>query len=98
MCFEIDLRIDIGGYIGGVLVERPAVLTVLMSYCPVLSGAVMCPLLHCRSGEYSVVGRSVMIHAGGDDLGRGGHELSASTGNAGARVACGEIRRLKAVS
>lgn len=51
-----------------------------------------------RSGEYSVVGRSVIIHADCDDLGEGGHALSSTTGNAGARVACGEIRKLKSVS
>jgi Cu-Zn family superoxide dismutase len=39
-----------------------------------------------------VVGRSVMVHADPDDLGKGGHELSCTTGNAGARVACGEIK------
>jgi Cu-Zn family superoxide dismutase len=33
-----------------------------------------------------------MVHADEDDLGKGGHELSATTGNAGARLACGEIR------
>lgn len=44
------------------------------------------------SGEYTVVGRSVMVHADPDDLGKGGHELSLTTGNAGARVACGEIK------
>eukprot|EP00602_Paraphysomonas_sp_CaronLab_P006960 CAMPEP_0185025180 /NCGR_PEP_ID=MMETSP1103-20130426/8244_1 /TAXON_ID=36769 /ORGANISM="Paraphysomonas bandaiensis, Strain Caron Lab Isolate" /LENGTH=160 /DNA_ID=CAMNT_0027558329 /DNA_START=202 /DNA_END=684 /DNA_ORIENTATION=+ len=43
------------------------------------------------TGKYSVVGRSVMVHAGEDDLGRGGHELSLTTGNAGGRIACGEI-------
>ena len=43
------------------------------------------------SGEYSVIGRSVMVHADEDDLGKGGHELSLTTGNAGARIACGEI-------
>lgn len=43
------------------------------------------------SGEYSVIGRSFMVHADPDDLGKGGHELSKTTGNAGARVACGEI-------
>ena len=43
------------------------------------------------SGEYSVIGRSVMVHADVDDLGKGGHELSLTTGNAGARIACGEI-------
>ena len=51
-----------------------------------------------RTGEYSVLGRSVMIHADKDDLGKGGHELSSTTGNAGARVACGEIRKLKQIS
>jgi Cu-Zn family superoxide dismutase len=43
-------------------------------------------------GEYSVVGRSVMVHADADDLGKGGHELSPTTGNAGARISCGEIK------
>lgn len=33
-----------------------------------------------------------MVHADEDDLGKGGHSLSLSTGNAGARIACGEIR------
>ena len=44
------------------------------------------------SGEYTVVGRSVMVHADPDDLGKGGHELSLTTGNAGGRIACGEIK------
>ena len=44
------------------------------------------------SGEFSVIGRSVMVHADADDLGKGGHELSSTTGNAGARIACGEIK------
>ena len=42
-------------------------------------------------GPYSVVGRGLVVHADPDDLGKGGHELSPTTGNAGARVACGEI-------
>ena len=42
-------------------------------------------------GEFSVLGRSVMVHADPDDLGKGGHELSLTTGNAGGRIACGEI-------
>ena len=42
-------------------------------------------------GEHSVVGRSCICHADIDDLGKGGHELSATTGNAGARLACGVI-------
>jgi len=44
------------------------------------------------SGEFTVIGRSVMVHAGVDDLGKGGHELSPTTGNAGGRIACGEIK------
>ena len=43
------------------------------------------------SGEFTVIGRSMMVHADVDDLGKGGHELSSTTGNAGARIACGEI-------
>ena len=43
------------------------------------------------SGEHSVIGRTFVCHADVDDLGQGGHELSPTTGNAGARVACGVI-------
>lgn len=42
-------------------------------------------------GDYSVVGRSCMVHAGEDDLGNGGDAGSLATGNAGGRVACGKI-------
>ncbi|KAJ3358690.1 Superoxide dismutase [Cu-Zn] 2 [Allomyces javanicus] len=43
------------------------------------------------AGEHSIVGRSVVVHADEDDLGKGGHDLSKTTGNAGGRVACGVI-------
>lgn len=43
------------------------------------------------SGSLSILGRTVVVHADQDDLGDGGHELSKTTGNAGARLACGVI-------
>ncbi|OAL66725.1 hypothetical protein A7C99_2116 [Trichophyton rubrum] len=39
-------------------------------------------------GEHSVVGRTIVCHAGTDDLGKGGNEESLKTGNAGPRPAC----------
>jgi len=43
------------------------------------------------SGEFSVIGRAMVCHAGEDDLGKGGHDDSLTTGHAGGRVACGVI-------
>ncbi|KAJ8723090.1 hypothetical protein PYW08_003002 [Mythimna loreyi] len=43
------------------------------------------------TGPNSIVGRSLVVHADPDDLGLGGHDLSKTTGNAGARIACGVI-------
>ncbi|KAL5770322.1 hypothetical protein ACOSP7_014476 [Xanthoceras sorbifolium] len=43
------------------------------------------------SGQHSILGRAVVVHADPDDLGKGGHELSKTTGNAGGRVGCGII-------
>ncbi|XP_077218821.1 uncharacterized protein LOC143853012 [Tasmannia lanceolata] len=43
------------------------------------------------TGPNSVVGRAVVVHADPDDLGKGGDELSKTTGNAGGRIACGII-------
>lgn len=48
------------------------------------------------TGPLSILGRTVVVHADTDDLGLGGHELSKSTGNAGARLACGVIGICKA--
>jgi len=42
-------------------------------------------------GANSIVGRTIVVHADPDDLGKGGHELSKTTGNAGARIGCGVI-------
>lgn len=43
------------------------------------------------TGKYSIIGRSVVIHADEDDLGLGGNEESLKTGNAGKRIAYGII-------
>ncbi|XP_053715484.1 copper chaperone for superoxide dismutase [Synchiropus splendidus] len=42
---------------------------------------------------WDVIGRSLVVDAGEDDLGRGGHPLSKLTGNSGERLACGIIAR-----
>ena len=42
-------------------------------------------------GPYSVIGRTMVVHADEDDLGRTAHPDSKITGNAGGRVACGVI-------
>lgn len=42
---------------------------------------------------WDVIGRSLVIDEGEDDLGRGGHPLSKITGNSGERLACGIIAR-----
>lgn len=43
------------------------------------------------SGKYSVIGRTVVVHADEDDLGKGGFEDSKTTGHAGARLGCAVI-------
>lgn len=42
---------------------------------------------------WDVIGRSLVVDAGEDDLGRGNHPLSKLTGNSGERLACGIIAR-----
>jgi Cu-Zn family superoxide dismutase len=43
------------------------------------------------TGDLGINGRSVVVHAGEDDLGTGGDDGSRAVGNAGARPACGTI-------
>ena len=42
-------------------------------------------------GPHSIIGRSILIKSDADDLGRGGHEYSLSTGNSGQRIAGGVV-------
>lgn len=42
-------------------------------------------------GRRTILGRGIVVHAGEDDLGRGGKPDSKTTGAAGARAACGII-------
>jgi Cu-Zn family superoxide dismutase len=41
--------------------------------------------------ELTLLQRTIVVHGGTDDLGKGGHEESKKTGNAGPRPACGVI-------
>ncbi len=42
---------------------------------------------------YDLYGRSVIVHADADDLGKGGHDDSLTTGHSGARIGCAIIGR-----
>ena len=42
-------------------------------------------------GPHSIIGRCLLVKSSEDDLGRGGHEYSLSTGNSGSRIAGGVV-------
>mmetsp|Transcript_7218 Transcript_7218/g.10737 ORF Transcript_7218/g.10737 Transcript_7218/m.10737 type:complete len:154 (+) Transcript_7218:67-528(+) len=42
-------------------------------------------------GPHSIIGRSIVVKSNPDDMGRGGNELSLSTGNSGQRLAGGVV-------
>jgi len=48
-------------------------------------------LISLNGKKTNIIGRAFVLHANPDDLGRGGSPMSKTTGNAGARIACGVI-------
>jgi Cu-Zn family superoxide dismutase len=49
------------------------------------------PVVDLTGGPRGIVGRSLVVHEGQDDFGRGRDEESVKTGNSGARMCCGVI-------
>lgn len=49
--------------------------------------------LSLYNNKKNIIGRSIVVHSGEDDLGKGGHKNSLTTGNSGSRVDCAVIGR-----
>ncbi|KAI8900372.1 superoxide dismutase [Globomyces pollinis-pini] len=75
-----DAAIRHAGDLGNVVAQADGTVKVVMSDAQVK-----------LIGPHSVIGRTVVCHGDADDLGLTTHELSKTTGNAGARVCCGVI-------
>jgi Cu-Zn family superoxide dismutase len=48
-------------------------------------------VIKLRGVKANIIGRSVVIHEDPDDLGKGGHDDSLTTGHSGKRIACAVI-------
>lgn len=48
-------------------------------------------IIKLRGNKANIIGRGLIIHHDIDDLGKGNHELSLTTGNSGLRIACSII-------
>ena len=51
------------------------------------------PLTTTMFGRHSILGRTLVIHAGEDDLGQNSDDGSKKTGNAGPRLTCALIEK-----
>lgn len=49
------------------------------------------PVIDLTGGSSGIVGRTLVVHVGQDDFGRGRDEESVKTGNSGAMICCGVI-------
>ncbi|KAJ7525897.1 hypothetical protein O6H91_17G072800 [Diphasiastrum complanatum] len=79
------------GDLGNVVAGSDGLSFHLISYCLRIAETSIVDSQIPLAGPGSIVGRAFVVHESEDDLGKGGQELSLSTGNAGGRLACGVI-------